>query len=77
MTHTPTAHTDCNTAYSHLVDDTERMRTAALRKARSIDADMSSLRHAIEHGRTEAALSLLETIDRANRSAIAALTPDE
>lgn len=58
---------------SHLIDDYERRIGPALRSARMVDSVVADLRHAIEHGRTDAALSLLESLDRSNRRVIEAL----
>lgn len=66
--------TDADIAYSHLVDDTERSRTAALRAATDVDRTIAQLRHAIANGRTDAALDLLTTIDGRNRAILAAVT---
>lgn len=72
MTHTLTAE---QIALSHTVDDMETMRGTVLRESRQIDRIIPDLRHAIEHGRTAAALDLLVTIDRLNSTVITTARP--
>jgi hypothetical protein len=72
MAHTPTTH---DVTLSHLIDDAEKVRSAVLRDTRQIDRIIPDLRHAIEHGRTDAALDLLITIDRLNSAVITTATP--
>jgi hypothetical protein len=63
-------------ATSHLVAAANDCRTAALRRAKDIDNLMSDLRHAIENGRTGAALSMLTSIDTLNKQIISStITP--
>jgi hypothetical protein len=62
--------TDADIKHSHLVADTEAMRTKALRSAQRIDGVIADLQHAIENGRITAAVSLLATVDRANRTVL-------
>jgi hypothetical protein len=66
----PDTLTDADVRYSHLVADTEAARTKALRSAQRIDSVIADLRHAIENGRTDAALDLLITVDTANRAVL-------
>lgn len=64
--------TDEQINIAHLTAAANDVRTAALRKAKDIDALMADLRHAIENGRTGAALSMLTSIDTLNRGIISA-----
>lgn len=59
--------------YAHLVDETERARTAARRRASETDRILPELRHAIEHGNTDAALDMLITVDRHTQAILDAL----
>lgn len=67
MTHTPE-----QIRISHLIDDAEKIRGKALRAAKEIDRIVPDLQHAIQHGRTTAAVSLLALLDRYNRNILAA-----
>lgn len=60
---------------SHTIDNMEAMRGSVLRDSRQIDRIIPDLRHAIEHGRTDAALDLLITIDRLNSKVITTAKP--
>jgi hypothetical protein len=56
--------TDAQIKLSHTIDDSEKMRTKVVRASKEIDRIIPDLRHAIEHGRTAAALDMLVTLDR-------------
>ncbi|QGJ92879.1 hypothetical protein PBI_BEAGLE_122 [Arthrobacter phage Beagle] len=67
------APTESEIALSHTIDDYERRIGPGLRSARMVDSVIADLRHAIEHGRTDAALHLLASLDRSNQRVIEAL----
>lgn len=56
--------TDSAIRHSHLIADTEAARTKALRSATEADRVLDLLRHAIENGRTAAALDMMTTVER-------------
>lgn len=60
---------------SHTIDDMETMRGKVLRDSRQLDRIIPDLRHAIENGRTDAALDLLATIDNLNTAVITTARP--
>lgn len=64
--------TDQQIETAHLIAAANDCRTAALRRAKDVDNLMSDFRHAIENGRTGAALSMLTSIDILNKQIISA-----
>lgn len=55
--------TDEEIRASHAIANAEAVRTKVLRAGNEIDRIIPDLRHAIEHGRTMAALDMLRTLD--------------